>query len=117
MLYNITMPKIKTILKARYLRKFETESEKILWDKLRNNRTKMKFRRQHPVDMYILDFYSPKNKIAIEIDGPQHLKNRCYDKERTEYLKLKGIRVLRFQNYEIKNDLKNVLNKIKSYSV
>ena len=111
------MPKFKTIVKARYLRKEETKAEKILWEKLRNNNLNVKFRRQHPFDMYILDFYAPAIKLAIELDGSIHNSKEAkeYDKERTEYLELKKIKVIRFWNSEIENNLESTIKKIKEY--
>jgi very-short-patch-repair endonuclease len=108
------MTKFKTIIKARYLRKEQTKSEQILWKKLRNNNISVKFRRQHPVDMYILDFFAPKIRLAIELDGSAHKtkESQEYDAERTEYLKSKNIKVIRFWNSEIENNLENTLNKI-----
>jgi cyclase len=110
------MPVLKTILKARVLRQEETKAEKILWQKLRNKKLGIKFRRQHPIDMYILDFYAPDIKLAIELDGSLHKEkeNKEWDKDRTDYLNLKNIEVLRFWNSEIENDLENSLNKIRN---
>ena len=108
------MPKFKTVIKARHLRKEETEAEKVLWGKLRNNNLGVKFRRQHPIDRYILDFYSPKIGLVIELDGSTHKENKEYDNERTKYLESKNIKVLRFWNSEIETDLENSLNKIKN---
>jgi very-short-patch-repair endonuclease len=108
------MPVLKTILKARVLRQEETKAEKILWQKLRNKKLGMKFRRQHPIDMYILDFYAPDIKLAIELDGSPHREkeNKEWDKERTYYLNWKGVSVLRFWNSEVESDLNNTLEKI-----
>jgi 5-methyltetrahydrofolate--homocysteine methyltransferase/ATP-dependent helicase HrpA len=110
------MAKFKTILKARYLRKEETKAEKILWQKLRNNKLGIKFRRQHPLDMFIIDFYAPLIKLTIELDGSIHnlKENKEYDKERRLYLESKNIKVLRFWNSEIEKDLEKVLQKIKA---
>ena len=72
------MAMFKTITKARYLRKEETETEKILWEEIRNSRLGIKFRRQHPIDMYILDFYAPEIKLAIELDGSIHFPSPFY---------------------------------------
>jgi len=115
LLYDYTMTKLTTIVKARHLRQEETKVEKILWEKLRNRKLGLKFRRQHPIDMYILDFYVPEIKFGIELDGSIHniKENKEYDKERTEYLRSKNIKILRFQNSEIENNLDMVLNKIK----
>ena len=110
------MPVLKTILKARVLRQEETKAEKILWQKLRNKKLGIKFRRQHPVDMYILDFYASDIKLAIELDGSPHREkeNKEWDKDRTDYLNWKGISVLRFWNSEIESDLGNILDKIRN---
>lgn len=108
------MAKLKTIIKARYLRREETKAEKILWKALRNNNLGVKWRRQHPVDMFIIDFYAPKIKLAIELDGSTHnlKENKEYDQDRTDYLNLKYITVLRFWNNEVENNLSTVLDKI-----
>lgn len=105
----------KTIIKARYLRKEETKTEQILWKKLRNKNLGIKWRRQHPIDMFILDFYAPEIKLAIELDGSVHnvKENKEYDEIRTRYLESKNIHVIRFWNSEIEKDLENVLTKIK----
>jgi len=106
---------LKTIIKARYLRQEETKTEQILWKKLRNKSLGIRWRRQHPIDMFILDFYAPEIKLAIELDGSVHKtkENKEYDEERTNYLKYKGIKVIRFWDSEIEKDLENVLAKIK----
>ena len=107
------MAKLKTIIKARYLRKEETKAEKMLWEKLRNNSLGIKFRRQHPVDGFIIDFYSPSLGIAIELDGSLHKDNKEYDQMRTDYFNSKNIKVLRFWNSEVERNLEGLLNKIK----
>jgi very-short-patch-repair endonuclease len=109
------MSKFTTIIKARYLRQEETIVEKILWKKLRNKNFGAKFRRQHPIDMYILDFCAPEIRLGIELDGSIHNEKeiREYDKERTKYLESKNITICRFWNSEIENDLENVLKRIK----
>mgnify|MGYP001574906311 CR=1 FL=1 len=109
------MSVLKTIIKARYLRKEETEAEKILWEKLRNNNLGVKFRRQHPIDMFIVDFYAPSIRLAIELDGSLHKEkeNREYDKDRAMYLELRSITILRFWNSKIEKNLDKTLTKIK----
>jgi len=109
------MPQRKDIIKARYLRKSETNAEKILWEELRNNKLGVKFRRQHPIDNFVIDFYAPKYKLAIELDGASHTSgdSQGYDKMRTKYLKDKGITLIRFWNSEIENHLKESISKIK----
>lgn len=105
----------KTIFKARYLRKEQTIAEEILWKELRNKKLEIRFRRQHPIDMYIIDFYAPEIKLAIELDGSTHKSKDAkeYDRERTDYLELKYINEIRFWNSEIAKDLNKVLNIIK----
>ena len=109
------MVKEGLIKKARILRTEETQAEKMLWQELRNNKLGIKWRRQHPIDMYILDFYAPEIKLGIEIDGSVHksLPNKKYDEARTIYLEIKTIIVIRFWNSEVEKDIKKVLNKVK----
>lgn len=96
------------------LRKNITPQELTLWYKLRNNRFYgYNFKRQHSAGNYIVDFYCPLKKLAIEIDGSQHLDNKEHDKERTEYLESLGIKVIRFWNDEINTNINGVLLKIK----
>src|SRR5690348_11396235 len=93
-----------TISRARRLRLQSTDAERALWHLLRDRRMQShKFRRQHPVGNFYLDFYCPESKLAIEADGGQHFEDAAtaYDEKRTEFLKEQGIRVLRFTNREI----------------
>ncbi len=73
-----------------------------------------KFRRQHPIYRYILDFYCHEKKIAIEVDGRIHSQNKDYDDYRDDFLKSIGVVTLRFTNDEILNEIDTVLEKIKS---
>ena len=101
--------------RVRELRKNATEPEKLLWNLLRNRALHdAKFRRQHPISSYILDFYCPEAKLAIELDGSQHLEeNKAkYDKERTKILKEQGIKAIRFWNSDVTNRTEEVLNAI-----
>lgn len=107
-LYN----KSRTLEKRKLLRKNQTPQEIILWAYLRRNKLGIKFKRQYSVGSYVLDFYSPRNKLAIEIDGSQHLDNKSYDEERSKYLEVLGIRVIRFWNNEINTNIDGVINKI-----
>lgn len=113
--YDYIVTQFKTILKARYLRQEETKAEKILWQKLRGNKLGIRFRRQHPIDMYILDFYAPEIKLAIELDGSIHKTkdNKIDDTERTVYLENKYISVLRFWNSKVEKNLEIVIDKIR----
>ena len=108
------MSKFKDIIKARFLRKRGTEAEKILWRELRNNKLGIKFRRQHPIGSFVVDFYAPKYKLAIELDGSVHesIDAKEYDEMRTKILADMGIVFMRFWNSEIENNLLNVLLKI-----
>ncbi|MEO6252494.1 MAG: tryptophan synthase subunit alpha [Ferruginibacter sp.] len=103
---------------ARSLRKIQTKAEQILWEALRNDQLcKLKFRRQHPFDNYILDFYNHKMKLVIEVDGEIHNdpEVEAYDKIRTLNLNENGLTVLRFKNNEVENNLKAVLKKIEGW--
>ena len=96
----------------------ETKSEKILWDKLKNNQLDgLKFRRQHPISLYIADFYCHKFKLIIELDGKYHeeKEQKIKDQERDEVLKLNGLNILRFKNEEVEKNIDNVLIKIKNH--
>jgi very-short-patch-repair endonuclease len=72
----------------------------------------MKFRRQHPVGKYIVDFYCDEARVAIELDGGQHAISSKYDAQRTEELKRQGIRVFRFWNNDVLGNLDGVLERI-----
>jgi very-short-patch-repair endonuclease len=100
---------------AKELRRSMTEAEEILWKHLRNSKLHgLKFRRQHPVDIFIADFYCHQKKLIIELDGNIHdiLEQKEYDEGRTFILEEKGFKILRFKNEEIINDLENVLERI-----
>jgi very-short-patch-repair endonuclease len=94
------------------LRNNATLQEKILWSYLRKNRLKYKFRRQHSIGPYIVDFYCPEKRLVIEIDGSQHNENQEYDRERTLHLENLGHRVLRFWNNEINTNIIAVIEMI-----
>jgi very-short-patch-repair endonuclease len=85
--------------RARELRKGMTRPERDLWAMLRRGVTGLRFRRQHPIGPFILDFYCPSVKLAVEVDGLGH--DFSGDKKRTEWLAREGIRVLRFTDAEI----------------
>jgi very-short-patch-repair endonuclease len=95
------------------LRNKLTPQEVILWNRLKDNHTGYKFRRQHSIKNFIADFYCPEKKLVIEIDGNQHLDNREYDMERTNHFESLGIRVIRFWNNEINTNINGVIMKIK----
>lgn len=80
---------------------------------LRRKNFNCKFKRQHSIGNFIVDFYCPAKKLVIELDGRQHLKNKDYDEERKWYFESLGIKEIRFWNSEIDNNLKGVMEKIK----
>lgn len=96
----------KGYARARILRKRLTEAEQIMWDILRSQKLGgYKFRRQHPIGPYVVDFYCAKNQVVIELDGQSHndIEIRKNDDIRTRYLGGRGIRVIRFLNAEVKH--------------
>jgi very-short-patch-repair endonuclease len=98
-------------------RKYPTKAETILWNELRNHGLAgHKFRRQHPAGGYILDFYCPEVKLAIEVDGGIHRETsqKAYDEQRTQDLANLGIQVIRFWNSEVESNLEVVLQRIKA---
>ncbi len=98
---------------ARALRKNMTEAEQVLWAALRYQKARgLRFRRQHPVNRFVLDFFCPSAKLAVELDGPVHDRQAERDEERTRVLKAAGYRVIRFRNEEVLNDLPSVLQRI-----
>ena len=103
-------------LRRKGLRKKETSAEKRLWAFLRNKKfNNLKFYRQYSIGGYILDFYCPKIRLAVELDGDQHKEKESVlcDKTRSDYLDLLNIRTIRFWNYEILKNTKEVLTRIK----
>lgn len=101
---------------ARVLRDNMTESEIILWENVLSKKKMLgyKFRKQHPFNIYILDFYCHELKLCIELDGGIHDRKvqKKYDAIRTDYIENNGIMEIRFTNYEIKNNLEEVRLKI-----
>lgn len=97
------------------MRSSQTKAEKVLWDKLRAKRFHdIKFRRQVPIGIYIADFMCAKYRLVIEIDGGSHAREGGgeYDEHREEYLKSRRLRVIRFSNRDVLNNLGGVLKKI-----
>ncbi len=105
-------------LKRQTLRNNATPAEKKLWLHLRNSQVlNHKFRRQQGIGPYIVDFYCPKTKLAVELDGEIHSTNeaREYDRKRSEFLHDHGITTVRFRNEEVFNDVDSVLQTIAKY--
>jgi very-short-patch-repair endonuclease len=100
---------------AKKLRRESTWAERTLWRLLRSRRfANYKFRRQHPVGPYVLDLFCVQAKLAVELDGDPHghPEQRHHDEEKDRYLAQRGIRVLRFWNYELKENEEGVLSVI-----
>ena len=109
------MRRLKQTQTARLLRRNKTIAERHLWSRLRNGQINdAKFRRQHPVGYYIVDFLCVEKRLVLEIDGNQHKEEPIVanDLERTRYLESRGFRVLRFWNGDVLNDIDGVLAKI-----
>jgi very-short-patch-repair endonuclease len=100
---------------ARELRQHETVAEKRLWSFLRSGQIAgARVRRQHAIGPFVVDFYCPAVRVAIELDGSVHDDNdiAAQDAARTEWIEQHQIRVMRFRNDEIMNDISSVLSKI-----
>ena len=99
----------------QYLRNNATKAERILWLNLKGKQLcRYKFRRQQGVGPFVVDFYCPECKLAIELDGPIHETSEAkeYDRRRQEYIQQYGIRFLRFTNDDVYNNIDEVLNTI-----
>ena len=100
---------------AKELRKLETVAEKLLWSQLnRNQLLGLQFRRQHPINRFIADFYCPKIKLVIEVDGSIHdiPEYQAHDIGRSEVLNDFGITVIRFTNEQILNEIDSTIKQI-----
>ncbi len=105
----------KTKGQRRNLRNNTTEAESRLWSRLKGRQIfDYKFRRQHGIGNYIVDFYCPKVKLVIEVDGESHYSKKgiAHDLKRDEYLTSLGISVCRFNNQQIYDNLDGVLTEI-----
>lgn len=106
--------RLKEIRKA--LRNNPTSAENTLWQFLRKSQLQgKKFRRQHSIGNYVLDFYCPSEKLAIELDGEYHTETTqlLNDNERDLFLENLGVKVLRFENYLVFTQIERVLEEIK----
>jgi cyclase len=102
---------------ARELRNNSTHAEDILWGYLKTKPSGIKFRRQHPYSIYILDFYCHSLKLVIEVDGSIHNEPsvKFNDKERQQLLENDGLIVLRFTNNQVEKNLEEVIKEIESF--
>jgi very-short-patch-repair endonuclease len=109
-------PKLK--LPSRQLRNKSTEAEILLWSKIRLRQLKdLLFYRQKPLGGYIVDFYCPKAKLVLEVDGAQHFEKDAmeYDRVRDELLKNMGLTVLRFTNVDVLDNIDGVVEVIEKH--
>ena len=100
---------------ARYLRKNMTDAEILVWSKIRRKQINgMQFYRQKATGNYIVDFYCPKGKLVVEIDGGQHYESEDArkDRERDRHLQMIGLSVLRFSDLDVLRNINGVLEKI-----
>ena len=99
----------------RHLRNNLTPAEITLWGYLKNGQVGgYKFRRQHGLGQYVMDFYCPELKLCVELDGEVHDSKQAFnhDEERTAFLQENGISVLRFENYIVREDIQAIINAI-----
>ena len=102
--------------RRRQLRNSLTPAEALLWKNLQRSQVDgRKFRRQHSVGRYVVDFYCPARRLAVEVDGQGHFDSTRseYDVKRTRFLEQQGIRVLRFENRQVFESLEEVLAAIR----
>jgi imidazole glycerol-phosphate synthase subunit HisF len=100
--------------RAEELRKNQTADEKLLWLQLKRSKLGVRFKRQHPIWMYIADFYCQELKLVIEVDGSIHNINEIMENDviRQENIISFGIKVIRFTNKEIRTDIVHVIERI-----
>lgn len=101
--------------RRRELRKNQTETEKILWESIRGKRFHgLKFYRQFSIGPYILDFYCPKLRLGIELDGNPHKEKeaKILDRDKERILLASNVKILRFWNDEVANNIEEILEKI-----
>ena len=99
--------------KAKELRKTMTNAENLLWNRLKNKQVlDLRFRRQHPLDIFIADFYCHTVRLVVELDGEIHTTQVDYDQGRTIEMGRFGIQVIRFKNSEVEGDIESVIKRI-----
>jgi very-short-patch-repair endonuclease len=104
--------------RRKELRNNATLAERFLWLHLRHSQFEgRKFRRQHSIGQYVVDFYCPEERLAVELDGLGHFTESGleYDKKRTEYIEDKQITVIRFENQEVLYNMDGVLEEIRKH--
>jgi very-short-patch-repair endonuclease len=98
--------------RARALRRDATPTEQLLWRRLRARSARFKFRRQHVVDNFVLDFYCAEARLAVELDGQSHLTKLKRDARRARHLESLGLEILRFWDTEVYEDVNAVVEAI-----
>ncbi len=100
---------------AKHLRRNMTKAERVFWNAVRNNKVMgLQFRRQQVIDGFIADFYCNKMRLAVELDGEIHDRQKEYDRHREDVMKRRDIRVMRFRNEEVLNDIGKVIAEIET---
>ena len=99
------------------LRKNMTVAEEVLWERLSRTQLGVRFKAQHPIDIFVVDFYCHKHKLVIEVDGKIHLSQKDYDEGRTAELERFDLTVIRFSNREVLNDIDKVIEEIKKHLI
>ena len=104
-----------TLETARLLRKQMTKSEELLWERLKGKQLLgLRFRRQHPIDIFIVDFYCHDARLIIELDGEIHKERVEYDDGREAEIEWYNLKVIRFSNHEVLNEIEKVVEIITS---
>ena len=115
--YRAGLMTVTMLRRVRELRSSGTPAETILWEFLRSRRlNELKFRRQHQFGSYILDFFCPATRVAVELDGQVHdsTDRREHDAIRDRFLIDQGVKVVRFRNEQVYDDIAGVLRTIVS---
>jgi len=100
-------------VKARQLRRDQTDAEQVLWARLRDRHLcGAKFRREHPIGPFVADFCCPQQKLVVELDGGQHAVAIAADQKRSRFIEEQGYRVLRFWNHDVLGNTDGVLEQI-----
>ena len=106
--------KKETFEKAKILRENMTDAEKMLWQRLNKSQLGVRFKAQHPIGIFIADFYCHQYKLVVEIDGEIHDYQKEYDYGREMEMEKFGIKTIRFSNQEVFSDIETVIAKIKN---
>jgi very-short-patch-repair endonuclease len=93
---------------SRKLKATQTDAERRLWFELRLRQMGVKFRRQHPIGKYVVDFVCLEVRLCVELDGSQHVARSAYDARRTKFLESRGFEVLRFWDNDVLTDIDSV---------